>query len=196
MSTTSERQESYRKAVRRASACLPPRNGPTVPRPGQSALGDLQTSAVCFQLTGYPEHAARLLRHILAVYFRVDGSFRQPDDDGTLAEHMYAPSWTTVGAHLNGFFDLSLPAMDAILRYQDPRTGGLFGHPRFQRLGGGVIMPSVTAVRGGGPHHRPPDGGATHRRLLPAIDRDATRSRPALLPLLRHAGRPHHRGRA
>ena len=58
---------------------------------------------------------------------------------------LHGPS---VSAHLNGFFDLSLPAMDAILRFQDPKTGGLFGHPRFQRLGGGVIMPSVTAVAG------------------------------------------------
>lgn len=149
MSTTSERQESYRTTIQKAGAWLAAAQRPDGSfGPDAGTLGDLETAAICFQLTGYPEHAARLLRHIRAAYFRVDGSYRQPDDGGTLAEHMYAPSWTTVGAHLNGFFDLSLPAMDAILRYQDPRSGGLFGHPQFQRRGEGVIIPSVTAVAG------------------------------------------------
>jgi hypothetical protein len=149
MPTTSERQESYRAAIRKASAWLANAQRPDGSfGPDVNTLGDVETAAICFQLTGHPAHAYRLLRHIRSAYFCVDGSFRQPDDEGTLAEWMYAPSWTVAGAHLNGFFDLSLPAMDAILSYQDPRTGGLFGHPLAQRRGSGVIMPTVTAVAG------------------------------------------------
>jgi hypothetical protein len=149
MPATSERQESYRAAIQKASAWLAHAQRPDGSfGPAVGALGDIETAAICLQLTGYPEHAYRLLRYIRTAHFRVDGSFYQPVDEGTLAEWLYAPSWTVVSAHLNGFFDLSLPAMDAILRFQDPKTGGLFGHPQAQRRGEGVIMPTVTAVAG------------------------------------------------
>jgi hypothetical protein len=149
MPATNERQESYRAAIKKASAWLANAQRPDGSfGPDVSTLGDVETAAICLQLTGYPEHAYRLLRHIRATYFHVDGSFRQPGDEGTLAEWLYAPSWTVVSAHLNSFFDLSLPAMDAILSFQDPKTGGLFGHPQAQSRGEGVIMPTVTAVAG------------------------------------------------
>ena len=95
MSTTSERQENYRTAVRKASAWLAAaerQDGSFGPAVG--ALSDIETAAICLQLTGYPEHAYRLLRYIRTAHFRVDGSFYQPVNDGTLPEWLYAPSWT------------------------------------------------------------------------------------------------------
>jgi hypothetical protein len=149
VSTTGERCENYRASVKKASAWLAAAQLPDGSF-GQQAgsLGDLETAAICFQLTGYPEHACRLLRYIRKALFRVDGSFHQPTDEGTLAEWPYAPSWTAASAHLNGFFDLSLPAMTEILRFQDAATGGLFGHPQSRRAGQGLIVLTVTAVAG------------------------------------------------
>ena len=149
MPATSERQERYGAAVEKASTWLANAQRPDGSfGPDASSLGDVETAAICFQLTGHPGHAYRLLRHIRATYLRVDGSFYQPADEGTLTEWLYAPSWTVAGAHLNGFFDLSLPTMDAILSFQDPKTGGLFGNPQVQRRGEGIIVPTVTAVAG------------------------------------------------
>jgi Xaa-Pro aminopeptidase len=143
VSKTSERQEAYRAAVHRtsawlASALLP--DGSYGPEAG--ALGDLETAAICLQLTGYPEQAARLLRHIRQTLFWVDGSFSQPTDEATLIEWHNAPSWAAVSAHVNGFFDMSGPAMAAILRFQETKTGGLFGHAQSQRADESVIVPS------------------------------------------------------
>jgi hypothetical protein len=149
MPTTSERIESYRAATRKAGTWLAgAQQADGSFGPDADTLGDVETAAICLQLTGHPEHAWRLLRHIRATHFRADGSFDQLQDEGTLSEWTYAPSWTTISAHLNGFFELSLPAIDAILRFQDPVTGGLFGHPLAQASGQGVIVPTVTAVGG------------------------------------------------
>jgi hypothetical protein len=149
MSTIGERRESYRLAVKQASAWLADAQQPDGSfGPEAVALGDLETAAICFQLNGYPEQAYSLLRFIRKNLLHVDGSFHQPTDKGTLTEWSYAPSWTVVGAQLNGFFDLSLPAMSAILRFQDPKTGGLFGHPQALVKGEGVIVLTVTAVAG------------------------------------------------
>jgi hypothetical protein len=149
MPTTSERIESYRAATEKAGAWLAGAQQPDGSYgPGAETLSDVETAGICLQLTGHSEHAWRLLRHIRKTYFRADGSFDQPQDEMTLSEWTYAPSWTAVSAHLNGFFDLSYPAMDAILRFQDPVTGGLFGHPEAQASGQGVIVPTVTAIGG------------------------------------------------
>ncbi len=149
MPTTTDRIASYRAATEKAGAWLANAQQPDGSYgPGVETLGDLETAGICLQLTGHTEHAWRLLRHICKTYLRADGSFDQPQDEMTLAEWTYAPAWTTISAHLNGFFDLSYPAMDAILRFQDPKTGGLFGHPRAQAQGEGVIIPSVTANGG------------------------------------------------
>lgn len=149
MPATSERMAKYRAAAEKAAAWLAAAQRPDGSfGPTADTLCDVQTTAICLQLAGYPAHAWRLLRHIRDAFLQPDGSFDQPQDEGTLSEYAYAPSWVVTGAHLNGFFEISQRCMDAILRFQDQMTGGLFGHPSAQAAGQGVIVPSVTAIGG------------------------------------------------
>ena len=62
--------------------------------------------------------------------------------------YAYAPSLVVLSAHPNGFYDISLPVMAEILRFQDPQTGGVFGHPQARDAAAGLIMPHVTAMVG------------------------------------------------
>lgn len=144
-----ERQKRYSQAVAKASSWLANAQqadgslGPDV-----TVVGEIQTVPISLALAGYPESAGRLLRYIQRVFCHVDGSFRQPSDAETLSEWCYSPSWVVIGAQLNGCFEISRPAMIDILGFQDPRTGGFFGHPRNRLAGQGTIVPSVSAVAG------------------------------------------------
>lgn len=149
MSSITKSRDSYSEAVRKASAWLvstQEEDGSF--GAGASELVNVETAAICLALTGYPDRASRLLRYVKKAIFKLDGSFRQPTDDGTMAEWSYAPSWAVYSAHLNGFFEISQPGMAEILRFQDPKTGGVFGHPQYHRAGAGVIVLSVTGVAG------------------------------------------------
>ena len=142
-------QKRYSQAVAKASSWLANAQqadgslGPDV-----TVVGEIQTVPISLALAGYPESAGRLLRYIQRVFCHVDGSFRQPSDAETLSEWCYSPSWVVIGAQLNGCFEISRPAMIDILGFQDPRTGGFFGHPRNRLAGQGTIVPSVSAVAG------------------------------------------------
>jgi len=143
------RAAGYRSAVSRAAAWLSreqDEDGSFGPNANQ--LADLETVAIALLLTGNPESSARALRYIERSLVAPDASLRQPADQATLAELPYAPAWCAVSAHLNGFYALAASAMQEVLRYQDSRTGGLFGHPEARRRRQGLIVPSVSAVAG------------------------------------------------
>lgn len=149
MNGMNERRESYRAAVKKGSAWLAATQLPDGSYgPDALVLGDLETAAICLQLMGYPENAYALVRYIRKNLFNADGTFQQTADEGTLAEWPYAPSWAVVSAHITGYYDVAYPAMKEILRFQDAKTGGLFGHPRLRERGEGVIAPTVSMVAG------------------------------------------------
>ena len=102
--------------------------------------------------TGHPEEAAKLVAHIKKRFILPDGTFNMPEwkagRPGALFEYCYAPSWVIYGAHLNGAFDVSLPAMPHVLQFQDPGTGGMFGSPQDKDRGKGLISAPVTCIAG------------------------------------------------
>jgi hypothetical protein len=148
MPSITQRRDTYAQAIRKASTWLVNTQEENGSYGAGAGLGDVETVAICLSLAGYPDRASRLLRYIKKAFFKLDGSFLQPTDENTMPEWVYAPSWVVYSAHLNDFFEISQPGMAAVLRFQDPKTGGIFGHPQSQRSGTGVIVLSVTAVAG------------------------------------------------
>jgi hypothetical protein len=102
--------------------------------------------------TGHPEEAAKLVAYIKKRFILADGAFNMPEwkagRPSALFEYCYAPSWVVYGGHLNGAFDVSLPAMPHILAFQDAGTGGMFGSAQDKDRKKGLISAPVTCIAG------------------------------------------------
>ena len=102
--------------------------------------------------TGHPRAASRLTSYMKKRFVLPDGSIDVPEYRTGRAsgvfEYCYAPSWVVFGAHLNLAFDVSLPAMPHILKFQDPKTGGMFGSPEDKDRGKGLISAPVSCIAG------------------------------------------------
>ena len=105
-----------------------------------------------FLQTGHPAEAAKLVAYIKKRFMQADGAFNMPEwkagRPSALFEYCYAPSWVVYGAHVNGAFDLSFPAMPHILQFQDQATGGMFGSPQDKDRKNGLISAPVTCIAG------------------------------------------------
>ncbi|MDO8586631.1 MAG: prenyltransferase/squalene oxidase repeat-containing protein [Armatimonadota bacterium] len=102
--------------------------------------------------TGHPRCAAKLIPYMKQQFVSPDGSIFMPEYATGRAmavfEHCYAPSWLVFGMHLNLAFEVSLPAMPHILKFQDPQTGGMFGSVEDKEGGKGLISAPVTCIAG------------------------------------------------
>jgi hypothetical protein len=71
------------------------------------------------------------------------------DPDGIYANRdVYFKGWNIFGAHMCGFFDLSLGAIDRILTYQDKQNGGFFCSIKRAHTEEGLIDFNATSLAG------------------------------------------------
>lgn len=91
-------------------------------------------SPLALLMTGEPRAAYLLLNTLEKQYLCDDGDFRTSPEakygtapfnmKGEKNFYLYGNGWCTIGAHLNGRFDISCRALAHLLRFQDPWTGG------------------------------------------------------------------------
>jgi len=102
--------------------------------------------------TGHADSAARLMPVMRKLFARDDGGFDPPEirsgRKSALLERCYAPSWVIYSAHVNLAFDLSLPAMPHLLKFQDPSTGGMFGSQEDADCRKGIVHSAVSCAAG------------------------------------------------
>ena len=152
MSATDERRRLYARAVDRALAWILSRQEPDG---GFGAIEDMSPLGVLgatLLYTGHGDAALRFMPYLARRFRAPDGSLNPPEiaerKPGPLREARYGSAWIAYSAHVNLAFDLSLPAMPAILRFQDPVSGGLFGPLADGERGRGIIHAGVTGVAG------------------------------------------------
>jgi len=153
MSITTERKARYREAANRAQAWILAHQqadggfGPEV-----ETLSHHMAIPASLLYSGHAGAAAKLVSYMKRRFALPDGSIDLPEyragRASALFEYCYAPSWVTFGAHLNLAFDVSLPAMPHILKFQHPGTGGMFGSPEDQQRGKGLISAPVCCIAG------------------------------------------------
>jgi len=152
MKTTLERKEAYRSSVERAMKWL------LSYQQADGGFGPVQTMSHYMALggtllyTGHAYAAARLMPHLKQRFVREDGDFDPPEiaagRQSALLERRYSTSWMIYSAHLNLAFDISMPAMPHLLKYQDPASGGMFSTKEDRDRRKGIVNAAVTSVAG------------------------------------------------
>jgi len=153
MSITTDRKACYQAAAGRAQAWILHHQQPDG---GFGLVVETMSHHMAIPASllysGHAAAAARLVPYMKQRFIRPDGSFDMPEEKAGRAsavfEYCYAPSWVIFGAHLNLAFDVSLPAMSHILKFQDPTTGGMFGSREDQQRGKGLISAPVSCIAG------------------------------------------------
>ena len=149
MPRAEERRKSYLAARAKGMAWIVAHQLPDGSfGPESKGLLDVETAAISLGLSGYADHAGGVLRYLKRTFYLGNGILRQSTEEPTQNEYCYAPALVAISAHTTGFYDLSMPIIAEILRFQDPQTGGIFGHPKAREAGAGLIMPHVTAMVG------------------------------------------------
>jgi hypothetical protein len=151
--STRSRKADYLKAVARAQEWILSHQEPDGGfGPAVETLSHHMAVPASLLQTGHPAEAAKLVPYMKGRFILADGTFNMPEwkagRPGALFEYCYAPSWVIYGGHLNGAFDVSLPAMPHILEFQDPQTGGMFGSPKDKDQRKGLISAPVTCIAG------------------------------------------------
>jgi hypothetical protein len=115
-------------------------------------MGHTMIPPLTLLYTGHAEEAMKVMPYVKRQFVAADGSFDMPEiragRASSLAEYCYAPSWMIYTTHLCLAFDISLPAMPHLLRFQDPASGGMFSNQQDAEKRSGLINPAVTSVAG------------------------------------------------
>lgn len=147
-----ERRRTYGAAVDRAMNWMVSHQEPDGGYGPVVSLSHYMALGAALLYCGRAAAAARLMPHLKKRFVAPDGDFDMPEirarKPGSLLERRYAPAWVVFSAHVNLAFDISLPAMPHLLRYQDPQTGGMFGTIEDCKRGKGIIHAGVTGIAG------------------------------------------------
>ena len=152
MDANRARKEAYRTSVKRAMQWILSHQeedggfGPVERMVHNMVMG------ATLLYTGHADAAARLMPYLKQTYVGEDGNFDMPETragrESALLERYYAPSWQIYSTHLNLAFDISLPAMPHLLKFQDPVSGGMFGTQEDSDRRQGIVNTAVTSVAG------------------------------------------------
>jgi hypothetical protein len=146
-----ERRRKFQSAVDRATAWI------LSHQESDGSFGDVESLTHYMALPaallylGHPGAAARLLPYLKQTFLKPDGDYDFPPQNpkpGHLAEAKYGPAWMIFSAHVNGAYDMSLPAMPHLLKFQHAGTGGVFGRPDHAEAGKGILHVLVTTCAG------------------------------------------------
>ena len=128
MSKTAERKKAYKESIGRAVDWLVSKQHddggfePIVSMSHYMAMG----AALCY--LGRPYETARLMPFLKKRFVKDDGDFDMPEINagklGSMQECRYAPAWMIISAHVNAEYDVSLPAMPHLMKFQEPKSGG------------------------------------------------------------------------
>jgi len=93
------------------------------------SLWDYYKTLTAFQVCGLTKEANALCSWIRAHALTPQGDFAPRDEWDEPRAYAYINSWIILGAHRLGRFDISQKAMDFLVGFWDPESGGFYSHP-------------------------------------------------------------------
>lgn len=111
--------------------------------PGTDDIAYYYKGPYALSVTGHISEALRMLEHIKNTFMREDGDFRlkerkSENDFLNRDYYTYANAWIIMGAHRLGRFDISYKAMDFLMNFRDPSSGGFFSERPLVEGGGRI----------------------------------------------------------
>jgi hypothetical protein len=121
------RKNRFRAARDKGGAYLLPTQRPD----GSFGTGlyDYYKTLMAFQVCGFNHEANALCSWIRARAMTPEGDFGPRDHDNQQYNYTYANSWIVLGAHRLGQFDISQKAMEFLMGFWNPQSGGFYSSP-------------------------------------------------------------------
>ena len=152
MSRTDERKKAYRASIERSTQWILSHQEQDGGFGSVETMSHIMVVGATLLYTGHSAAAAHLMPYLKRRFVGDDGDYDMPEiragRRSALLESRYAPSWMIYSSHLNLAFDISLPAVPHLLRFQDPASGGMFSTQADSDRRQGIVSASVTSVAG------------------------------------------------
>jgi hypothetical protein len=94
-----------------------------------SSIWDYYKTLTALQVCGLTKEANALCSWIRANALTPQGDFGPRDEADEPRAYIYINSWIILGAHRLGRFDVSQRAIDFLIGFRDPESGGFYSHP-------------------------------------------------------------------
>lgn len=119
----------YQEAIQKGAAWLAKhQNDDGSISPLELGIGSYYKMPMAFNAAGKSKRAGQLLSWVRAKIIDETGDFSGPYSRGIYdGVYPYPNAWLTVAAHINGFFDISIPAVNFLIGIQSP-AGGFYNN--------------------------------------------------------------------